>query len=146
MANKLYITESASFGGTSIPDLKNISESSPGSNKFFADGNLYPTFQYYTNIVHTATVLTTDAEFSQSLTSGSTGALIIERAQRASGMGGKQTGANINVRSTYNSNTMLGPLSPVIPHEGESTLNLDFLGMSADGITSPVAISLETAS
>jgi len=142
MANdKVYTVETVTFAGTSITDVTDISMSkAQGMQKFFGDGNLYTEFQWLENTLPRATIQTADLTNFSTFSSGDAGVLILEYGKRATGAGGLTAGES--VIATWDSSTMLGKLGPAAPQSGPSGMAMNFFGIAADGMTSPIAMSV----
>lgn len=147
MAKKVFTVGTASFASVTIESVVSMSFSDGGNpNSFFADGDIYSEFAWMENITPTAQVSTTDLSVAANAAfdPGDVGALVQNFPQRASGQGGKETGSTALI-ATWNSSTMLGPVSPNASQQGQSSLALPFTGISTDGTTNPITLSLGAA-
>lgn len=144
MAKKVFTVGNATFNSVDIEVVSMSFNHGAQANPFFADGEIYSTFAWMENVVPTASIQTADLSLAQQFTTGQQAALVQNFPQRAAGIGGKATGSTALI-ATWVAGTMLGALGPNGSQAGESSLALDFTGISADGTTAPVAITLSTA-
>lgn len=143
MAKKVYTVSSATFNSTGITSITSMSWNTAGASpqSFFSDGDIYSQFAWLENLNPTASVTTTDLSNASTFTVGQAAALVQKMALRASGVGGKTAGSYLT--ATWNSSTMLGDLTPSTAQSASSSsLVMPFTGVSTDGTTSPVTISI----
>lgn len=143
-AQKVFTIGSAKWNGVAIPGIKTMGFNFGGDpSLFFADGDLYSQFAWLENVAPKATIETVDLSLASgaAYAPGTQYALLQWFAQRATGIGGKLTGSTA-LKATWNSSTMIGAMSVKAQQAGESSYPLSFTGISTDGTTAPITISL----
>ena len=143
-AQKVYEVGYHSFKATQITGVTGSSFNQGGqAQNFFSDGDVYSQFAWFENLLPEAVISTSDFSFLNTYAIGETEALLQKMPQRAAGSG-KAAGSTA-LLMTWVAGTMFTAGNPKANQQGASSLDLTFKGISADGTTAPVAISLAAA-
>jgi hypothetical protein len=143
-AQKVFEVGYHSWSASQITGVTNSQFMQGGQlQPFFSDGDIYAQFAWLENIMPEATVTTSDLSWLVGKSIGDTAALLQKMPQRAAGAG-KAAGSTA-LLMTWVAGTMFAGGDPQVTQQGANTLALNFKGISADGTTCPVAMSLAAA-
>lgn len=151
---KNFVVKSASFAtptGTptyTIDDLQSIGIVETGDERVRGtDGDTFQTLGYVENVRTEIEIQTTAVHYASGanqLKQGDAGKLTVVYQQKAKGKGAES--GTVNVQCVIGANAgkdcIVANIRKNVRHEGDSTHALSFRAISADGVTSPRAITL----
>lgn len=128
--------KSASFDGTSISSLVDVSEqlTHNGENLYASDGSVAIDGVDYDGVHAVVTVTTYDASIADGFTIGQTGNLIVSYAERSDGTGDELG----DITHTFASAYFRGVSTSAASTQGAGTCQLEFVCISSDGAAASV--------
>ena len=146
MAAKVFTVGAVTFNSVAITGIRSINwdDVNGNVNRLFCDGDIYSQFLWLENLNPMVTIVTTDLVPCNTWSPGDKYTLVSQMPQRAAGIGGFAAGSTALQNSM--TNAMLITRPPNASQAGESSLTMTFNGISTDGTSSPVTLSLAAAS